>query len=172
MSQPKSVRREAAVLIVENHVPMRQVIRLYIERSFPELSIIEAPDGATALKYLEAHYPSLVLIDINLPDGDGLDLMRDVLKQSPCTFVVAISIDTNVDVIEQVRAVGAVEFIGKDKLFKLLLPLVGAAVTLTNWTKDLESHCAITDESALYEGHRAEHLLETGVLRDGQDCRV
>ena len=162
MSQSISVRREASVLIVEDHVSMREVIRSCIKRSFPDLLIIEVSDGAAAIKYLEAHCPSLVLIDINLPDVDGFDLMRNVLKQWPCTFVAAISIDTNADVTEQVRAVGALEYIGKDKLSTSLLPLVGAAVTLANWTKDLESHFAITDESLLYAGHREEQVLETG----------
>ncbi len=150
------------MLIVEDHAPMRDVIRVHIEHSFPHISIIEAPDGATALKYLETHCPSIVLIDINLPDGDGLDLMRDVLKQWPCTFVVAVSIDTNVDATEQVRAVGAVEFIGKDQLFKSLSPLVGAAVTLTNWMKDIESHCATTDESTLMGGAPRRAFVEDG----------
>ena len=169
MSQLKSVRREAAVLIVEDHAPMREAIRVCIEGSFSGLSIIEAPDGAAALKYVEAHSPSLVLMDINLPDANGLDLTRDILKQWPCTFVAAISIDTSAALSEQARAAGAVEFICKDNLFNTLLPLVGAALTMTNWRNDLECHAAIADESVLYEGHHAEHLLKTGALAFGQD---
>ena len=167
MRQPISVECEATVLIVEDHVLMREAIRACINRSFPSLLVIEASDGATALKHLEAHYPCLVLMDINLPDANGLDLTRDILKQRPHTFIVAISIDTSADVIEQVRAVGAVDFIEKDKLFTSLLPLVGAAVTLANWNKDVESYFAITDESLLNGGHRAGHLLEAEVLRVG-----
>ena len=169
MSQLKSVRREAAVLIVEDHAPMREAIRVCIEGSFSGLSIIEAPDGDAALKYVEAHCPSLVLMDINLPDANGLDLTRDILKQWPCTFVAVISIDTSADLLERVRTAGAVEFIGKDNLFKTLLPLVGAAVTMTNWRNDLEFQSAITDKSTLRGGYPAEHLLETGALRFGQD---
>lgn len=157
------------MLIVEDHAPMREAMRVLIERSFPGLSVIEAPDGATALKVVEAHEPSFVLMDINLPDAHGLDLMRDILKQWPDTFVAAISMDTSADLPERVRAAGALDFIGKDKLFTTLLPLVGAAVTMTNWRKDLESHSAITDESLLYGGHHAEHFLKTDVLRVGQD---
>lgn len=148
---------------------MREAMRVCIEGSFPGLSIIEAPDGATASKYFKEHCPSLVLMDINLPDANGLDLTRDVLKQWPCTFVAATSIDTSADLPERARAAGAVQFIGKDDLFKSLLPLVSAAVTLNKWMKDLDSHSVITDESPHYGGHHAEHLLEAGVLRVGQD---
>ena len=163
MSQPNSVRREAAVLIVDDHAPMREAIRVCIEGSFSGLPIIEAPDGATALRYVKAHCPSLVLMDINLPDANGLDLTRDILKQWPGTFVAATSIDTSADLSERAREAGAVQFIGKDDLFKTLLPLISAAVTLNKWMKDLESQTAITDESPLDGGHHAEQSLETGV---------
>ena len=144
---------------------MREAIRACIGGSFPGLSVIEAPDGATALKVVEAHGPCLVVMDINLPDANGLDLTRDIVKQWPSTLIAVISIDTGADLPERARAAGAVEFIGKDTLFKTLLPLVGAAVTLTNWMKDIESQSAITDESSLNGGQHAEHLQETGVLR-------
>ena len=148
---------------------MREAIRACIEGSFPGLCVLEAPDGATALKVVEAHGPSLVLMDIHLPDGNGLDLTRDIVKQWPGTLVAAISMDTGADFPERARAAGAVEFIGKDTLFKTLLPLVGAAVSLTNWKKDVESHSAITDEFPIYGGQHAEHLLKTDVLGVGHD---
>ena len=155
------------MLIVEDHAPMREAIRVCIESAFPGLSVIEAPDGVTALKAVEAHGPCLVLMDINLPDVNGLDLTRDILKQWPGTFVAAISIDTSADFCERARAAGAVQFIGKDDLFRTLLPLVGSAVTLRNWMEDLESHCAVTGESSLYGEHHAGHLLETDVRVGG-----
>ena len=129
---------------------MREAIRACIEGSFPGLSVIEAPDGATALTAVEAHNPALVLIDINLPDANGIDLTRDIVKQWPGMFVAVLSIETGADLPERVRAAGAVEFISKDTLFNTLLPLVGAAVTLTNWMKEIDSHGANTDQSPLY----------------------
>ena len=142
---------------------MREAMHVCIEGSFPGLSIMEAPDAATALKYVKAHCPSPVLMDINLPDANGLELTRDILKQWPGTFVAATSIDTSADLSERAREAGAVQFFGKDDLFKTLLPLVSAAVTLNKWMKDLESQTAITDESPLDGGHHAEQSLETGV---------
>ena len=169
MRKSISVKSEVAVLIVEDHLPMREAIRSYINRSFPSLSVIEVSNGAGALDYLEAHCPCLVLMDINLPDSNGLDLTRDILKSWPGTFVVAISIDTSAAVTERALASGAAQFIGKDKLFTSLLPLVGAASTLEKWIMGLESHFAIADESLLSVGHSTEQLQEVGVLQVGED---
>ena len=138
------------MLIVEDHAPLREAIRVFIEHSFAGLSVIEAPDGATALKVVQAHGPCFVLMDINLPDANGLDLTRDIVKQRPGTLVAVISMDTSADLPELARAAGAVEFIGKDTLFKTLLPLVGAAVSLTHWMQEIESPCITAAKSPLY----------------------
>ncbi|HUR41687.1 MAG TPA: response regulator [Verrucomicrobiae bacterium] len=139
MSQPKNVAVEATVLIVDDHAPMREAIGVCIKRSFPRLCVIEAPDGATALRHVEAHRPSLVLVDIILPDANGLDLTRDIRKLSPATIVAAISIDTSADMPARAIAAGAADCIGKDKLFESLVPLVGAAVSVMNWMNTPES---------------------------------
>lgn len=138
MNQPGNVASEAAVLIVDDHAPMREAIRVCIQRSFPGLCVIEAPDGVTAMRHVEAHRPSLVLMDIDLPDADGLDLTRNIKKLRPSTFVAAISIDTSADMPARASAAGASDYVGKDQLFRALVPLVGAAITLANWMDRIE----------------------------------
>jgi DNA-binding NarL/FixJ family response regulator len=133
MSQPGNVAPEAAVLIVEDHAPMRTALYDLIRHSFPKLRVIDAYDGATALAHFEAHRPSFVLMDINLPDANGLDLARTIKKRSPATIVAVTSIETNAHIAAQALAANAVAFIGKDKLFDEIVPLVRAAVTLTQW---------------------------------------
>ena len=137
---------EAAVLIVDDHAPMREAIRACIERAFPGLSIVEAPDRATALKGVEAHCPSLVLMDMNLPDANGLDLTREILNRWPAAFVAAISVDASADLSARAQAAGAVEFISKDKLFHSLVPLVGAAIAVTKWMSSFKSDSMIRGE--------------------------
>jgi two-component system, NtrC family, response regulator AtoC len=74
---------------------------------------VEAGTVAASLEAFEAERPAAVLLDINLPDGTGLDVLRVIKKRQ--TDAVAIMITANVlvdDTIAALRA-GAYDFIGK-----------------------------------------------------------
>jgi DNA-binding NarL/FixJ family response regulator len=136
MGQAARVAPEVAVLIVDDEVTIRSALRDLIQTSYPELRVVDAPDGATARKLFDAHRPAVVLVDKNLPDGNGIELTRTIKKLNPATLVAVISIETNAHIVAQAVAAGAVAFVGKDKLFDQIVPLVGAAATLAVWVGD------------------------------------
>ena len=136
MSQAASVAPEVAVLIVDDEASIRSALRDLIQTSYPQLRVIDAPDGATARKLFDAHRPAVVLVDKNLPDANGIELTRSFKKLSPATLVAVISIETNAHIATQAVAAGAAAFVGKDKLFDDIVPLVGAAATLAVWVGD------------------------------------
>jgi two-component system, NtrC family, response regulator AtoC len=74
---------------------------------------IEASTVAEALAQFESEQPGAVLLDIDLPDGSGLDVLRQIKNQQPET--VAIMITGNVQVENTISALrgGAYDFIGK-----------------------------------------------------------
>jgi DNA-binding NarL/FixJ family response regulator len=133
MSPPSNVACKAEILIVDDQAPMRDAIRLCIVRSFPKVRVIEAPDGAAAVEHVKAYRPALVLMDINLPDANGLELTRNIRKLCPPTVVAAISIDASKHIPAQALAAGAAAFISKDRLFDELGTLIGAVMTLRSW---------------------------------------
>src|SRR5688572_16137489 len=78
-----------------------------------EYEIVEADNVVSAKTVFAAEEPAIVLLDINLPDGSGLDILNEIKVQSPATIVVMIT--GNVDVSNTVAALrgGAHDFIGK-----------------------------------------------------------
>src|SRR5689334_18449468 len=74
---------------------------------------IDAATVAEALALFESDRPSVVLLDINLPDGSGLDLLRQMKHRQP--QAVAIMITANVLIEDTIAALrgGAYDFIGK-----------------------------------------------------------
>ena len=136
MGQTASVAPEVAVLIVDDEATIRSALRDLIQTSYPQLQVIDAPDGATGRKLFDAHRPAVVLVDKNLPDANGIDLTRSIKKLSPTTMVAVISVETNAHIAAQALAAGAVAFVGKDRLFDEIVPLIGAAATLVAWVGD------------------------------------
>ncbi|MEI6558948.1 MAG: sigma-54 dependent transcriptional regulator [Rhodospirillaceae bacterium] len=99
------------ILLIEDTVPLA---RVYIEYMRAEsYHVIHVETGQAALAALELAVPDAVVLDLKLPDMDGLDILRHFREQAPDTSVVVItahgSVNTAVDAMRQ----GAFDFIVK-----------------------------------------------------------
>src|SRR5437870_3668915 len=76
-------------------------------------SSVEAAAGSVALAAFDAEQPAAVLLDVNLPDGSGLDVLREIKRRQPDAVVIMIT--GNVLVADTIAALrgGAYDFIGK-----------------------------------------------------------
>lgn len=95
-----------------------------------EYDIVEADSVRSAKSVFADEEPAIVLLDIDLPDGSGLDILKHIKEQSPDT--IAVMITGNVDVENTVAALrgGAHDFIGKPvRLEELRVTLRNAAET-------------------------------------------
>jgi DNA-binding response OmpR family regulator/alkylhydroperoxidase/carboxymuconolactone decarboxylase family protein YurZ len=79
----------ASILIVEDEPPIRRLLRTTL--SAHDYRIIEAATGAEALSALRHHRPDLVLLDLGLPDIDGLVLIGKIRALGPVPIVVLSS---------------------------------------------------------------------------------
>ena len=74
------VKRRRRVLIVEDE----PALRLSYERAFnPRYDLAFASNGAEALEQLEQHKPDVAVLDMRLPDTDGVDLLRRIRLSQP-----------------------------------------------------------------------------------------
>ncbi|HJZ69566.1 MAG TPA: sigma-54 dependent transcriptional regulator [Blastocatellia bacterium] len=76
-------------------------------------SSVEAATGSAALATFDAEQPAAILLDVNLPDGSGLDVLREIKRRQPDAVVIMIT--GNVLVADTIAALrgGAYDFIGK-----------------------------------------------------------
>ncbi len=91
---------------------------------------VEADSVASALAAFEREEPGVVLLDIDLPDGSGLDILTEIKEKTPDT--IAVMVTGNVDVENTVAALrgGAHDFIGKPvRLEELRVTLRNAVET-------------------------------------------
>src|SRR3954449_4909437 len=81
------------VLIIDDHAPFRAAARELLERR--GFTVVAEADGATAgFEAAQAFGPDAVVLDINLPDGNGIDVCRALRHASPALVVLLISADT------------------------------------------------------------------------------
>lgn len=118
----------AKILIVDDAAFMRKVIRDTLSTAgYTDLE--EAVDGQDAVeKYFQIH-PDLVLMDITMPNMDGLDALKTIRSQDPNANVVMCSaMGQEAMVVEAVQA-GIKDFIVKpfksDRLLKTVSSVVG-----------------------------------------------
>jgi len=73
----------------------------------------EAEDGKSAAAALDAELPDLVLLDMKLPDTDGLTILKSVLDRAPQLPVIIITAYSTVDTAVEAMRVGAYDYISK-----------------------------------------------------------
>jgi DNA-binding NarL/FixJ family response regulator len=80
------------ILVVDDHVLIREALRGLFKELRPEATVLEAPDAARTMELL-AEQPdiALVLLDLSLPDRDGLALLAEVRGHHPAIPVVVLS---------------------------------------------------------------------------------
>ena len=116
------------ILIVEDQPVMRAMLREFLGNAFPGWSILAAADGAQAMTLAAEFRPSLVLMDVRLPDANGIELTARMRQLLPDTKVIVVSyLSTPVD-IEQARSAGAFAYVAKDHLLTELIPAVRLAL--------------------------------------------
>ncbi len=99
------------VLLVEDVNAMRLYLRLTLERDGFEVA--EAASLYDARRYLRAgHRPTSVLLDLELPDGHGLDILRELPSGVP---VVALSADESSETTLRCRQAGCVAVLSKNR---------------------------------------------------------
>jgi DNA-binding NtrC family response regulator len=74
---------------------------------------VEAGSAAEAVKQFQAELPAGVLLDIDLPDGSGLDVLREIKREHPEAIVIMITGNVQVDNTISALRGGAYDFIGK-----------------------------------------------------------
>ena len=79
----------ALILIVEDELDLMKILRSYLEKA--GFSVVTASRGDQVLSVWEHHKPDLVLLDLNLPGMDGLDVAREIRrkKDTPIIMVTA-----------------------------------------------------------------------------------
>jgi DNA-binding NarL/FixJ family response regulator len=113
---PDSESRSAAVEVVlaEDHATMRRSLRLLLD-SEPGIKVVaEAPDLNMAITHVHGHHPDVLVLDLRMPNGSSIDLIRRIRVQSAGTKVVVITMHDGSAYASQAHDAGALGYVLKD----------------------------------------------------------
>jgi two-component system response regulator NreC len=102
------------VLLADDHKIVRDGLRVLIERCHDMQVIAEAEDGRKALQLARKHKPDVVIMDISMPDLNGIDATRQILEEVPGAKVIALSMHSDKQFVDGMLRAGAVGYLLKD----------------------------------------------------------
>jgi DNA-binding NarL/FixJ family response regulator len=115
------------ILIADDHGVIRQGLRLLIEGQADMQVVAEAEDGLMAVRLAKELAPDVVIMDISMPNLNGLEASRLILHQSPASKIVILSMYFNRRFVTELLKVGVMGYVHKSYLFDELIRALRAA---------------------------------------------
>jgi two-component system, NarL family, invasion response regulator UvrY len=113
-----TIARSSAVgvVTVDDQAVFREVAHELVDATPGFSPVGEAASGEEALRLVGEQRPGLVLVDLQMPDMDGVETARCISRDYPWAVVVLISVDEPLDVPATVSQSGATAFVRKQDL--------------------------------------------------------
>jgi DNA-binding NarL/FixJ family response regulator len=100
-------------LLVEDNQVYRQTLKRILSTAFPAMHVDEAGDGKTALRKIAGDRPALIFMDIKLPEGNGLELTKEIKSLYPEIAVIILTSYDSKEYREAASQAGAEYFLSK-----------------------------------------------------------
>jgi DNA-binding NarL/FixJ family response regulator len=114
------------LLIAEDHTIVREGIRALLSKQLNFEVIGEAEDGLAAVKLASSLKPDVVVMDISMPNLDGLAATRHLKKQCPEIKVLILTMHASEEYVYQILKNGADGYVVKDAAYEELIAAIEA----------------------------------------------
>jgi DNA-binding NarL/FixJ family response regulator len=115
---------EVTVLIVDDNAQLRALMREIVAEASDLQVVGEAADGAEAMQLVQALRPAIVLLDLIMPQVNGLEVLRWIKVEHPETKVIIVTVHDEDAYRQAAEASGADAFLLKKTLVTDLLPTI------------------------------------------------
>lgn len=108
------------ILLADDHKIIRDGLRALLEKQ-PDMEVVgEAQDGLTTIKLAKKLLPNIVIMDIGMPDMNGIDATRQIFSETQGIKVIALSMHSDRRFVLQMLKAGASGYLLKDSAFEEL----------------------------------------------------
>ena len=116
------------VLIVDDHAVVRHGLKSAVE-SHGHVVVAVAGSINEARAFMAQTNPDAIIVDINLPDGSGFDLVSWARKVSPATAIVVLTLNDGADYVRAAKSAGANAFVVKNAPLSDLLAAIDFSIS-------------------------------------------
>jgi DNA-binding NarL/FixJ family response regulator len=121
------------ILIADDHQVLREGIRSLLEKQGNMEVIAEAPDGRTAVNLARKLNPDVIIMDIAMPDLNGIDATRQILSDSPDIKIVVLSMHSDRRFVAEMLKAGASGYLLKNSAFQQLTNAIQSVIEGRNY---------------------------------------
>lgn len=116
------------ILIADDHPIVLDGVRRVLEQHREFNVVAEARTGLEAVDLALKHQPDVVIMDITMPDLNGIDATRKILSRQRRTKVIALSIHSQITMIQAMLKAGACAYVAKNSLSSELVDAIRAVM--------------------------------------------
>jgi CheY-like chemotaxis protein len=103
--------RGGRILVVDDEREVQLVLEEYLRSKGYE--VVLADDGVAALEALERIRPDLVLLDMTMPEMDGMETLRRIIERYPGLPVIMVTANADIEITSKVLQMGAADYVPK-----------------------------------------------------------
>ncbi len=115
------------IVLTDDHEVVRNGLRMVLEAETGFEVVAEAGDLETTRRYVRAHRPDVLVLDLNLPEGSSLPAIPELLADSPATAVVVLTMQQDPAFAREAMRAGALGYVLKHSAGSELVDAVRAA---------------------------------------------
>jgi DNA-binding NarL/FixJ family response regulator len=108
------------ILIADDHGIVREGLRSLIEKE-PDMKVVgEAKDGMETVELARQLSPDIIIMDVSMPNLNGIEATRQILSENPKIKVIVLSIHVERRIVKEILGAGAAGYVLKTYLFEEL----------------------------------------------------
>jgi len=102
------------IVLADDHSVVRSGLRMVLESEADLEVVAEAGDTEAAKRYVRGHHPDVLVLDLNMPGGSGLEAIAEITAEAPDTRIVVLTMQDDPGFAREALSSGAIGYVLKE----------------------------------------------------------